>query len=103
MEPKSTPVFFDARAAATRAHAAIANGADPAADKRTAKAAARAVRRQTSDNVEKVIEDFINLYAKPNTRDWKETRRLLAEFGAAWKGRTLREIGKPDIHKVLDG
>src|ERR1700730_9532090 len=63
----------DARAAATRAHAAIANGADPAADKKTAKAAARAVRRQTSDNVEKVTDDFIRLYARPATRDWKET------------------------------
>ena len=92
----------DARAAATRAHAAIANGADPAADKKTAKAAERATRRQTSNTVEKVIEDFLNLYAKSATRDWKETGRLLAEFGAAWKGRPLQEISKVDIHRVLD-
>jgi integrase len=93
----------DARAAAMRALSSIAEGKDPAAEKAAAKAAARAARRQTSDNVEKVIENFISLYAKPNTRDWRETGRLLAEFGAAWKEWPLREIGKADIHRVLDG
>jgi integrase len=93
----------DARAAASRALAAIAADKDPAAEKQAAKAAARAARRQTSDAVEKVIDDFISLHAKPNTRDWKETQRLLSQFAKAWEGRRLAVIGKPDIHRILDG
>jgi integrase len=93
----------DARAAAMRALSSIAEGRDPAAEKQTAKAAARAARRQTSDTVEKVIEDFIRLYAKPNTRDWKEAARLLKQFAVAWEGRRLAEISKADIHRILDG
>jgi integrase len=49
-----------------------------------------------------VVADFIELYAKPNTRDWKESQRLLEQFAEAWKGRPLAEIGKADIHRELD-
>jgi hypothetical protein len=87
----------DARAAASRALAAIADGKDPCSEKQAAKAAARAARRQSIGLVEKVVDDFINLYAKPNTRDWKETQRLLKQFATAWEGRRLADIGKPDI------
>jgi integrase len=90
-----------ARAEAVRAKAAIADGTDPASTKRTAKAAKKAEKR-ADDHVEKVVEDFIALYAKPNTRDWKETGRLLNQFANAWKGRPLAEIDKADIHRVLD-
>jgi hypothetical protein len=55
--------------------------------------AARAAKRQSSDLVEKVIEDFIKLYARPNTRDWRETQRLLTQFARAWERRRLSEIG----------
>jgi hypothetical protein len=82
----------DARAAASRALVAITDGRDPAAEKAAVKAAARAARRQSSDAVEKVIDDFIRLYAKPNTRDWRETARLLKQFAVAWEGRRLSEI-----------
>jgi integrase len=78
-------------------------GPGPCAEKQAAKAAARAARRQTSDAVEKIIDDFIRLHAKPNTRDWKETARLLRQFAEAWEGRRLAEISKADIHRVLDG
>jgi hypothetical protein len=87
----------DARTAALRALSSIAEGKDPAAEKQAAKATARAARRQSSDAVEKVIDDFIRLYAKPNTRDWRETARLLKQFAVAWEGRRLSEIGKADI------
>jgi integrase len=90
-----------ARGEAARAKVTLADGDDPGAAKRAAKAVRRATRA-ADDAVEKVIEDFISLYAKPNTRDWRETERLLAEFATAWKGRRLADIGKPDIHRVLD-
>jgi len=92
----------DARAAAMRALSSIADGKDVAAEKQASNAAARAARRQTSDAVERVIDDFISLYARPNTRDWRETQRLLAQFAKAWEGRRLGEISKADVHRVLD-
>jgi integrase len=93
----------EARAAALQALASVAAGVDPAAEKTAARAAAKAARRQSSGAVERVIDDFIGLYAKPNTRDWRETQRLLKQFAMAWEGRPLAEIAKADIHRVLDG
>jgi integrase len=93
-----------ARAAAARAKGSIADRVDPGAQKQAQRATAiAAALRQTSDSVEKVIADFTALYAKPNTRDWRETERLLRQFADAWKGRRLGEIDKVDIHRVLDG
>lgn len=80
-----------ARTEAARAKGALADGNDPAAVKRATKAAKKTEKRAADHTVGKVIEDFISLYAKPNTRDWRETERLLAEFSTAWKGRPLRE------------
>jgi integrase len=91
-----------ARTEALKAKSALADGTDPAGAKRATKAASKATKRVGADIVERVIADFVRLYAKPNTRDWRESERLLAEFATAWKGRPLSEIGKPDIHRVLD-
>ena len=91
-----------ARAEAIKAKSTLADGNDPAATKRASKSAKKADRRTADDTVERMIADFIRLYAKPNTRDWRETERLLTEFSEAWKGRRLADIGKADIHRVLD-
>jgi integrase len=91
-----------ARAAAARAKGSIAEGVDPAATKRAAKAARKAEKGRAANSVEKVVSDFIDLHAKPNTRDWKESQRLLRQFPEAWKGQPLAEIGKADIHRELD-
>jgi integrase len=91
-----------AREKAAKAKGKLADKIDPGAEQQAEKAATKAKARQPSNSVEKVIEDFIALYAKPNTRDWRETERLLAEFAEAWKGRPLADIGKSDIHRVLD-
>jgi integrase len=91
-----------ARGEAARAKVSLAEGDDPGARKRAA-TAAKIATRSRDDSVEKVIADFISLYAKPNTRDWKETGRLLKQFAEAWKGRPLAAIGKAEIHRVLDG
>jgi integrase len=97
----------DARKAGQAALGELARGNDPAAQKReakvTARATARAEERAALDVVEKVVEEFIERYAKPNTRDWRETQRLLRkDVVAAWQGRRLSEIGKADIHRLLD-
>jgi integrase len=91
-----------ARGEAARAKVSLAEGDDPARAKRASRAAKNAARSR-DDSVEKVIADFISLYAKPNTRDWRETGRLLKQFAEAWKGRPLAAVGKADIHRVLDG
>ncbi len=90
-----------ARGEAARAKVSLADDGDPAAAKRTARAAKIALRSR-DDSVEKIIADFISLYAKPSTRDWRETARLLKQFAQAWEGRPLAAIGKADIHRVLD-
>ena len=91
-----------ARSEALKAKSALASGNDPAMAKRAAKIAKKVEKRAADDTVERVIADFISIYAKTKTRDWRETERLLAEFSAAWRGRQLRDIDKPDIHRVLD-
>lgn len=91
-----------ARAAAAKAKVAIADNVDPAAQKQARRATMRAAKRQASDVVEKVAADFVALHARPRTRDWRETERLLKQFADAWRGRRLSEIGKPDIHAILD-
>jgi integrase len=91
-----------ARAEAARAKVSLADDDDPAAARRAARAAKSATRSR-DDSVEKVIADFVALYAKPNTRDWKGSQRLLQHFAEAWKGRPLAAIGKAEIHRVLDG
>ncbi len=101
------------RAAAREARNLLGQGLDPAGEKRAAKAARAVALRQgeaspepapaAPDLVETVAADFIERYAKPNTRDWKETQRLLERNVVPhWRGRRLSEISKTDIHTVLD-
>jgi integrase len=89
-----------ARTIAQKAHVDLAAGIDPGAVKQAKKAEAR---KPKADSVEIVFADFVRLHAKPNTRSWKETERILREFSTAWQGRTLASITRADIHRVLDG
>lgn len=94
----------DARKLASDAANTIARGDDPAATKQAAKIAARDSANETRELVENVVEIFIERYAKPNTRDWRETQRLLTkEVVSKWKGRRLGGIGRADVHDLLDG
>lgn len=89
-----------ARELASRALVKAAAGDDPAAEKQAAKKSEAPVER---DIVEKVVESFIERYAKANTRSWLETERMLKkEVVGAWKGRNLSAIGKADVHELLD-
>jgi integrase len=93
-----------ARRLAIQALGRVAAGADPAAEKRDARRAAREAARAERDEVEAVISRFIDRYAKVNTRSWGETERLLRKhLVPAWGGRPLPEIGKRDVHALLDG
>ena len=49
------------------------------------RAAARAEREAETDKVERVAELFVDRYAKPKTRDWREAKRMLDnEIVARW-------------------
>ena len=93
----------DARKSAQAALGEVARGNDPCVQKCAAKAAARTEKLAELDIVEKIVDEFVARYAKPNTRDWKETQRLLRkDVVGAWQGRRLSEIGKADVHRLLD-
>jgi integrase len=49
-----------------------------------------------------VIPQFIDLYAKPRNRDWKETQSILTKFKPLY-GRPVGEIKRAEIVHVLDG
>ena len=49
-----------------------------------------------------MIPKFIELHAKPNTKDWKRTQSVLRKFDGL-KVRPLDQIKRQDVTKVLDG
>ena len=97
---------IDLATARRRAQAAlgdVAGGRDPAAVKQASKAAAKAERESNVDLVERVVELFIERHAKPKTRDWRETERMLVnEVVGRWKGRRLSQITRAHVHEMLD-
>jgi integrase len=107
----------EARRRAQEARHLRDDGIDPSAAKQETKAAKKAAHEaklaakdskaqpQTPpDDVGHVISQFIERYAKPNTRDWRETERLLKRnVETVWPGRRLSEISRADVHALLDG
>jgi integrase len=95
---------LDLKNARERARAALAKaatGVDPGAEKKAVKTAAPAI----VDHVENVVARFIAQHAarklKPGTA--KEVERLLEkEVAAPWHGRRLSQIGRADVHVLLD-
>jgi integrase len=92
-----------ARRLAQKALGEVAEGQSPAANKQAAKAALREAKRAENDLVERVVEQFVERHAKPKTRDWRETERMLKnKIVKAWRGRRLSQIGRADVHALLD-
>ncbi len=94
-----------ARDLAREALVKIARGENPAAEKIETKRAARADARRESDLVEKVVETFIERVVEKKYRDSsaREEKRILnREISPRWKGRALGEIGRADVHDLLD-
>src|SRR5215218_1465625 len=98
----------EAREAARVALRAIAEGRDPAAERRH-------VKRDASTLFEKVAHLFIERDQRPNNRTWKETARLLGlraeedrlavlKGGIVdqWCGRRLEDIRRRDVIAVID-
>ena len=92
-----------ARKLAREAIGEVAGGKDPAAAKQAAREAAKAEREADEDKVERVVALFIERYAKPKTRDWRETERaLVKEVVTRWKGKRLSQITRAMVHEMLD-
>src|SRR5271165_7262641 len=92
-----------ARRRAQEALGDVAGGKDPAAVKQASRGAARAEREAEHDLVERVVDLFIERYAKPKTRDWRETERMLnRKVVARWKGRRLSALTRVHVHEMID-
>lgn len=111
---------FDLKAARDRARNAldaVDEGKDPAREKRKAKAAAK-VDAPDRDLVPAVFSLFVDRYARPKNRSWREGARLLGllpdpakpdqlmmkKGGVAWRwqDRRIGEVTKRDIIELLD-
>jgi integrase len=72
-------------------------GEDPSA-KRQEERQGRALR-----TVEAVSERFIDIYAKPNTKEWRAAERLLENnVVPEWRGRLIDSISRAEAHELLD-
>jgi len=92
-----------ARRRAQEAIGDIASGKDPAAEKKASREAQKAAHEADVDRVEKVVELFVERYAKPKTKDWRETAAMLnREVVGRWKGRRLSQITRAHVHEMLD-
>jgi integrase len=73
----------------------IRNGGDPAEEKKK--------QRLNSLAFNEYVKTFIDTYAKPRNRTWKETETILnREFVSKWRKRDIRKIAKADVTHILD-
>lgn len=86
-----------ARERAGEALKLIASGRDPQAAKLLER------ERYQSRLFPATATIFIERYAKPNTKGWKETDRILRrEFCSRWRGMRLHDVSKQHVADVLD-
>jgi integrase len=93
-----------ARELAREAVRKVAAGADPCTEKKAAKAAA--LVPTGLDLIETVTSRFVAQHAKRKLKPataWEIERLLRREVVGPWRGRRLSQIGRADIHDLLDG
>lgn len=92
----------DAREAARTALRAVAEGRDPAGEKQAARGEVAAVQTMRFGAV---VADYIERYAKPRNRSWRETENFLTRTRDAtdkWQEKDVRAIGRKDVLDALD-
>jgi len=93
----------EARRAAREALQTLAEGKDPGAVKKAAKAAASSEGNEDRDMVRLLGERFVDRYCKPRNRSWKEVeRQFKAEINPKWGERKVQDIAKRDVLDLLD-
>jgi integrase len=87
-----------ARALASKALRAVAEGRDPGRDKILARAA-------KADSVDRIVEEFLERHVRRSNRPrtGQETERLLRQHVLPrWRGRMVHEVTRRDVLDVLD-
>jgi integrase len=83
-----------ARELARKALQEVAYGRDPAEEKKA---------QRCGDTVAEVVREFINKWAKPRNRSWKDTERTLErEAIARWGSRSMASLRRADVLEVVD-
>lgn len=73
---------------------AVASKSDPLQERR---------KKSAGHSVEKVFDDFLERYAKPKNRSWKEVQRAFnADVIPAIGKKSIHEVTKQDIIKIID-
>ncbi len=88
-----------ARTRAIKERGRIKDGADPVGVRK----AARGTSLTADTPFRDVVHDFIDKYAKPRQRTWKETDRTLRVNCADWLARPIASITEADAYGLLDG
>ncbi len=92
--------LVEARRLARHALRAVAEGNDPAGDKRAAKAAPAPVKEP--DTVARIVGLYVAQYCRPHQRTWRETDRVLRkEVLPVWGDRLFAEIARADVNELL--
>jgi integrase len=88
----------EARKLHTQAVSILANGKDPGTEKQNAKVAAC-----TALTVTNLVAEYLEKWAKPRKRSWKEDERILQkDVISSWGKRKVKDITRRDIIVLLD-
>ena len=77
----------------------IKDGGDPVGERK----AARTPSLTPDTTFREVLDSFIDKYAKPRQRTWKQTERILRVNCADWLARPIVSITEADAYGLLDG
>ena len=89
----------EARTEAARLLRLVADGIDPGA----AKAELRTPKQVPKDTVREVAADFIERWAKPRNRSWKEKERTInRDVLPVWGDKRIGDIKKADVIHLMD-
>lgn len=88
----------DARQLHNQALSTLAKGKDPGTAKQNAKLEAR-----NSQTIRELINEYMEKWAKPRKRSWKEDKRILEkDIAPLWGRRKAKEIMRRDVILLLD-
>ena len=88
----------DARGLAREAKGKVMTGIDPAEERKALREPA-----EQENLLKETVNNFIERYAKPKNRSWKETRRIFDhDIIPRWGKRHVAHITRKDVIKLLD-
>lgn len=89
----------EARDELSRARQLVGREKDPADEKIKARA-----ERKTAPNVKELVQEYLEKWAKPRKRTWKEDERILfKDVVPKWGKRKAKDIKRRDVILLLEG